>query len=153
MINQGETPVTFLDETFGLLFRCHRQRPDCVDVSRVVDGVVVDQFWCTPPPDAEQIEAEARRWLRRRVGAEPPEPTRCAACGTELVPALPRDTDVQFASALVVTLSGGYAMFIDPPDGADLRALLCGHCATELCDQAPWLRALVDDAEAQRVHR
>jgi hypothetical protein len=132
------------DERFGLEFRPHPHRADIVDVTRVADGRQVDQIRLGAEVTGNDELAElAERWVRRRLGAEPPAATLCAGCGNELHPVTNHDTDHQFRGALRVTFSGGYGMFIDP-DASDPTALICAGCATALADTAPWVATLLE---------
>lgn len=91
---------------------------------------------------------------------------RCYSCQTVLEPVFPHSRteagspndealeDEQWDNALVISLEGGYSMFIDPinPDRPDptvgllsnYRAVICHDCAHQLCAQVPWLGRLID---------
>jgi hypothetical protein len=113
-----------------------------VNVLRCADGLVVEQFAMPDGASAfdhDDLVDAAHRWVRRRVGAEPTEPRRCAACGERLRSATGAVTDSQFADALQVTFSGGYAMFVD----AEVATVICGGCAASLCAQHRWIADLL----------
>lgn len=136
-------------ELCGLVFSVHTgPRPGRVDVSRIADGRLIEQFRVDPAPaDEQELLDAARVWMERRVGAVAPPAVHCRGCGTELAPAMNRDTDYQFDNALWVTFSGGYSMFIDPADAEDrgrMKVVLCHGCAHDLCEKVPWIDELLD---------
>lgn len=74
---------------------------------------------------------------------------RCDGCDVELEPVSPetRDRDglwygLDADGALAMWVSGGYGMFIDPPDGFLETVLFCKDCAEKLLDTFPLLRKM-----------
>lgn len=95
-----------------------------------------------------QLTAMSYQVVRKDVQVQIPvvENVSCDRCGTAFTTAdraYPDNTGLEFRDALVVSLSGGYAMFIDPepiphagsafPDPM-WDKVLCHTCAHELCD-------------------
>ena len=82
----------------------------------------------------------------------------CYACSTKLTPVFDEETTYQFDNALWLGFLGGYGMFTDNiranhtlgegRKGAglndpDYRVVICGNCATKLCDKVPWIKELL----------
>ena len=75
----------------------------------------------------------------------------CTVCEKPLEPLFDENTAYQFDNALWVGFFGGYSMFVDEIGEGDDRlpgapyaaAVLCHECAHDLCDQHPWISALV----------
>jgi hypothetical protein len=99
--------------------------------------------------------------------------SRCYACGAGLeAESVATEQEAlkheQWDDALVVSLEGGYGMFIDPigEDRAEpspsqgvlkgsYRVVICHDCAHQLCEKVPWLNRLIKplDSHAHRVGR
>ena len=92
---------------------------------------------------------------------------QCFVCQKELEPVFPnifKKGSVQYNNALVVNMTGGYSMFVDPlpqewldeEDKQDTgewvkkgvleeyTAIICHECAHDLCDKVPWINKLID---------
>lgn len=94
----------------------------------------------------------------------------CFACKKELEPVFLDDYHfrkncVQYGNALIVSLEGGYGMFVDPlpqewldeEDRLDPKemikkgmlsectAIICDDCAHDLCEKVPWMNKLIND--------
>lgn len=109
------------------------------------DGALIDTAPVEDPVyDDDHLAEIAHGWIAERVGATIPDPVHCDACGTPIdvvmVNSNPRD-------ALEVTFCGGYGMYIDPTITDTPTATICKSCADELCEQNPWIAALLDEAE------
>ena len=84
--------------------------------------------------------------------------TKCLACGNTLTVSEAEENsaaaEYQYDNALWVGFFGGYSMFVDDIEteignkeptlpGAAQEAVICHDCAHKLCEDVPWIRALL----------
>jgi hypothetical protein len=65
-----------------------------------------------------------------------------------------RDGGTQYDNALIITVSGGYGMFVEVPmmGGPDENLIICHDCAHRLCFMFPAFNDLIDPARSH-THR
>ena len=84
----------------------------------------------------------------------------CYACGAGLQPECRGHSEQDalryehWDNALVVSLQGGYGMFIDNLDAdisrpdigrlGEYKVVICHDCAHRLCEQVPWMNQLIE---------
>ena len=92
-----------------------------------------------------------------------PPVTLCQVCEKALEPLFDDETKYQFDNALWIGFFGGYSMFVDEIGEGDDRlpgapyaaAVLCHECAHTLCDEHPWIAALLkpETSHAHSYHK
>jgi len=109
-----------------------------VEIMRAVDGSLVGHEPIVDPDDG--LDDVVERWIRDRLGAEPPAPPSCARCGytvwtDDTGPGCrPGDQAVEIDGTIEI---GGAIRFF--------RRVVCRDCAEAFADEHGWLPSLSDE--------
>jgi hypothetical protein len=128
----------------GLRFQTRRMRDGRIHflVERISDGHILDS-WPYRAESVTGIDQLMSDWIDERIGVHEPATIHCSACGCRLASVGRQDTEYQFDNAIWISFSGGYGMFVDPLGKEDPKGVLCHDCAHRLCEQNPWVNALL----------